>query len=108
MCQYKTLEKSKDGYVVRCNKCRHLHVAFGSNVLSFSEDQFFEFVNTVDGYFEDNKHSAHRDMKTIQIPTVARSIMLLYSLDELDTFSTLLHQAKKQLEQEKLTCFYEN
>ena len=108
MCVYKKLHHNENGYVVRCNVCQHFHVAFGSTVLAHTEDQFYDFIRTVDEYYEINRFYSCRAQKVVQIPTIARSITLVYSLEELRKLSELLHQASDKLDKEKLFAFHNN
>lgn len=108
MCCFKSLCTHEHGYVVRCASCDHIHVGFGSTVLAFSQDQFCEFVNTIQGYYDYNKDTDQPEVKSIQIPTVARSIFLLYSFKELALFRDLLQKARESFKREKLFVFNEN
>lgn len=47
MCIYKKLHHNENGYVVWCTVCRHFQVAFGSTILAYTEDQFYDFIRTV-------------------------------------------------------------
>lgn len=108
MCLYKKLHHTEYGYVVRCNECHHFHVGFGTTVLALTEDQFYDFMNTVDSYHDAHRHYYNADQKVIQIPTAARSIMLVFSLKEIEQLSTLLHTVSKKLDREKFFQFYKN
>lgn len=108
MCCYKTLESNEHGYVMRCNSCRHIHVAFGNTILAFTYDQLIHFYRTIQAAREDNKYNCCRDTKSIQIPTAARAVMLVYSINELEHFHSLLNKAIKKLDDEKLFIFSHN
>ncbi len=108
MCRFKMIYNDDNGYAVQCNSCRHIHVGFGNNVLAFTFDQFKSFIRTVDEYQEAYKFCEPSDIKNIQIPTIARSIMLLYSLNELRLLSEFLHRTEKILLKEKLFVFHHN
>lgn len=94
--------------MVRCNHCRHYQVAFGNMALSFTGDQYLEFMDTVTEYYEQNKNCSNPDLKSIQIPTIVRSIMLVFSTKELGQLFVLLNQAKSELQRESLYTFHEN
>jgi len=108
MCSFKMIYNDSNGYVVKCNNCRHYHVGFGTNVFAFTYDQFQSFASTVDEYYEAYRFCDTPDSKIVQIPTIARSIMLLYSVNELRILSSLLHQTKEKLSKEKLFVFNHN
>lgn len=108
MCIYKKLHHNKNGYVVWCTVCRHFQVAFGSTILAYTEDQFYDFIRTVDEYYKTNRFYTCRAQKMVQIPTNARFVTLVYSLEELRKLLELLHQASDKLDKEKLFAFHNN
>lgn len=108
MCGYKMLQHDERGYVTRCSRCRHLHVAFGTTVLAFTTDQFYEFAQQIEGYREMHRHTSCPEEKNIQVPTLLRTVMLLYSYRELDALYSLLADARKKLDHEQLVAFHEN
>lgn len=108
MCCFKTLYRNDHGYVSKCDSCRHVHIAFGTTVLALNHEQFLSFSETVDAYYESNRNRCSRDQKSIQIPTIVRSIMLLYTVNELEQFTLLLQRAKEKLRKEQLFVFNEN
>lgn len=108
MCRYKTLQQNEHGYVMRCNRCRHLHVAFGSTVLAFTQDQFYDFVQLIEEYRDLYGQAIHPDEKNIQVPTIVRTIMLVYSARELNDLAELLDKARRQLDHDKMLAFHEN
>ncbi len=108
MCCFKTLYRNDHGYVTRCDSCRHLHIAFGTTVLALNHEQFLAFAATVNSYYEANRRRSSRDQKNIQIPTIVRSIILLYTVNELEHFTHLLQHAKDALRKEQLFVFNQN
>jgi hypothetical protein len=108
MCCYRTLQKNEHGYVVKCNKCAHLHVAFGNTVMAFTTDQFHEFVRTVRDCNQANSNCTNRHAKMIQIPTAARSITLVYSINEIQQLLALLEKAEKKQNDDLLFNFCYN
>lgn len=108
MCCYKTLGRNEHGYVTRCNNCRHIHVAFGNTLLAFTYDQFTSFRQAVVSQYETNKYCYPKESKSIQIPTAIRSIILVYSLNELEQFIPLLNEAIKEIGNEQLFVFSKN
>lgn len=108
MCAYKTLCNTKDGYVIQCNGCDHIQVAFGTTCQTFTQDQFYEHIRTVDECYNIHNLNAFKDQKCITIPTVARSMSLVYSVNELKKLLQLLINGRNSLEHEKLFVFNEN
>jgi len=108
MCCFKSLVNNRHGYVVRCNGCSQLHIAFGNTLLAFTTDEFYTFVDTVADSYQTGKYYHDRDVKHIQIATAARSVILVYSTNELEAFLNLLNAAKKAICMESLFIFNNN
>jgi len=104
MCQ-KTLAKSSQGYVIKCGNCPNLHVAFGTVLLSLSADQFCAFSKTLARCYDVHKCRDNREEKCIQVPTELSSLMLVFTLNELADFQTLLQSAYEALRRERLLEF---
>lgn len=108
MCNYKTLFKNEHGYVVKCNHCLQLHVAFGTTLLAFSEDQFFEFSKMVTESYNTYQFVCCRKEKRVQLPTAIGSVMLVFSINELDQFRDLLQNGGEVLRHDQLFQFNNN
>lgn len=108
MCSFKILHHSESGYVIRCQQCQHIHVAFGSTVMAFTLEEFYGFKKTVEEYNFHYSNLPGNNRKQIQLPTANRSISLLYSRNELEKLSSLLDHAIECLCKEKLFTFHEN
>ncbi|MES2396088.1 MAG: DUF6686 family protein [Bacteroidota bacterium] len=108
MCDHKILDHSEHGYVIRCEKCKHLQIAFGTIAISLTEKQLYEFMQAIKEYFETYKYYECRTEKIIRIPTVNQSILLVYSLNELETLIHIIEKAHMSLEIEKLLATDEN
>lgn len=92
MCQYKIYHQSEWGYVVKCNGCEHLQLAFGTIAITFTYEQFDEFVETVCEYYEAYKDECFREQKTLRIPTAAQSISLAFSINEMEQLMNMLNE----------------
>lgn len=108
MCSYNNLVHSPNGYVIRCEKCQNLHVGFGTTVLAFSNQDFFEFYHTINEQIEEYRNITCTTSKQITIPTALRSISLVYSYNELEQLNILLQAAKEKLKKEALFNFNYN
>ena len=108
MCDYSSLYKSAHGYMMRCNKCRHIHIAFGNAILTLSGDQFSDFAKSIDGTFGLRRHDLDRQTKQIYVPTPSSAVVLLYSIDELELLNELLNGANEALHREQLFVFNYN
>lgn len=108
MCNYKNLVHTEYGYVVRCNSCGHLHAAFGTTILRFTEQEFLSFVKEVEHKLSTHKCTWNKKSKSIQIETANKNIGLVYSYIELKEFAKLLETATDELSREQLYNFCEN
>lgn len=108
MCCFTSLYQNEHGYVVRCNHCRHFHVAFGNVMLALTSDQFYEFALTIEDSYRTNQYTPSPDVKSVQVSTAARTVMLMFSVNELEKFTSILHHAKDKLKKETLFVFHEN
>lgn len=108
MCDYKTLYIGEDGYAVSCAGCGHIHLAFGNTLLAFREPQFHQFVKAVDDRYFAERHSGCRQEKRVQLGTDAASVMLVFSVEELERYRSLLAKASDRLLREKLFQFNDN
>lgn len=108
MCCYKTLHKNEHGYVIRCDGCHRLQLGYGTVILSFTDEEYYDFLTLVGAQYENNKDAMFRDQKAIQIPTAARSVTLIFTVNELSRLFHLLIQGRNSTEHEKLFAYNEN
>ncbi len=108
MCSYNTLKSSADGYVVQCRRCNHIQVGFGTIVVSFTITQFQDFIMVVEEHFLHYRHTAAPDHKLITIPTTAKSVAMVFTLNELAKLRMLLADGQQQLAYNQLLQLCEN
>lgn len=108
MCNYKVLHSNNHGYVVRCNGCGYLQVAFGTTCTSLTEKQFDGFKNLIADYHHMYRNEVCPNAKCIQIPTPVKALTLLYTVTELAQLQELLEQAEACMEVEKLMAWDQN
>ncbi len=101
-CTYRVLHHNAEGYIVRCNQCNSISVGYGTTSIAFTEEQFYEFKSLVSDYYEAFKHTSNRNMKQVEIATAARSIKLLFSVNELANISELMEEAHASIAVERL------
>jgi hypothetical protein len=83
-------------------------VAFGTFILSLTNDQFFELMETTDCIYNYHRNDPFPDQKTIRIATAARSVTMVFSVNELKDFISLLIEGRNKLQYKKLFVFNEN
>ncbi len=108
MCNYDTIKKNRNGYVIHCRNCGRIQVAFASVVLSLTRDQFYEFIRYADEQYRAYNLHSFPDQKVISIPTDSRSVSIIYSLNELKDLLHLLLAGRNKLEHEDLFAFHNN
>lgn len=108
MCHHTILKSNSHGYVVQCDSCRHIQVAFGTCILSLTADQFDELIDTAQAMYLCHQHSPFPEQKMIQVPTSCRTVTMVFSVYELKNFIGLLTEGRKKLQYKKLFVFHEN
>ncbi len=48
MCSWTALNQNEQGYVMQCCDCNRVQMAFGTTVVSFTKDQFYDFYRMAD------------------------------------------------------------
>ena len=108
MCNYKTIKNAKCGYVLRCAGCGQIQVAFASAILSFTQDQFYDFIAITDELYKCHNLYALPDEKLIRIPTAARAITLVYNVNELKELLQLMIDGRNKFEYLSLLSLNQN
>lgn len=108
MCNYKTLNANQYGYVVQCNGCNHIEVAFATVILSLTEDQFYGLIDTADSLYCQHNLHPFRDQKVIKLATDARTVTMALSVNELKDFLNLLIAGRNKLQYRQLFVFNDN
>jgi hypothetical protein len=108
MCSYKILNNNRYGYVVQCNGCNHIQVAFATVILSLTETQFYELIETVDNFYSCHNLYPFRNQKMIQLPAGDKAVTLVFSVNELKDFLYLLVEGRNKLQYQQLFVFNEN
>ncbi len=101
-CDYKILHHNEHGYVVRCERCQKIKLAFGTCALTMGRSKFSEFVDTVQKYIDVTPEYGFPHQKRIQIPTTCSEIQLVYTTTEVKNLYDLVEEAYLSLEIEQL------
>lgn len=108
MCNYKTLNANKHGYIVQCNSCNHIQITFGSGILTLSVAQFYKLIDTVDALYIAHNLYPFPDQKAIKIPTDSKSVVMIFSVNELKELLYLLIGSRNSIQHLQLFVFNEN
>lgn len=102
MCQFKNCYAGSNGYIVRCEDCQHLQVAFGTTVLTLNEYDFLAFMGIV-AYKKANHIPVYApDMRSIVLPTPSSTVHLIFSERELNDLHTMLQEADNEIKAQQL------
>lgn len=102
MCNYKVLHHNEYGYVIKCNTCKNIQIAFGTTAIAYTEQEFYEFKKSVFEYHNHREFDTCPDSKNNYFETPTPNVMLVYNLTEMKNLITLLEGAYIALEVEKL------
>lgn len=102
MCKYKVLHHNEDGYIVRCNECRHIKVCYKTLVLTLDEAVFYEFREVIMRNYESHRHRICPQQRRIHISTADPSVCMVFCLLDLERLMDMLDEAHMSLEIEKL------
>ena len=100
MCRYQTLYHSdKSGYIIRCEECEKIQVAYSNLVVTFERNDFDTFRYLV-LKIRDGRHpnAGAPVVRSIMIPSPCQGIQLLLSYNELNEFATMLEEADTELQ----------
>lgn len=98
MCSYRVLfQNDAIGYITQCRSCKQYQVAFGTVLLTMTEERFPRFINMVHSVYARQNPSQHTfATKNITIPLPAEGSYLLFSMSELDDLCQMLEQADNE------------
>ncbi len=100
MCRYQTLYHSdKTGYIIRCEECEKIQVAYSNLVVTFERSDFDTFRALIQK-IKNGRHpmSGSPVVRSIMIPSPCQGIQLLLSYNELIEFATMLDEADTELQ----------
>lgn len=96
MCNYQTLYHGNAGYVIRCQQCKGLQLAFGTTVISFNLEEFEYFTRMVTRLADDHKYSSENE-KAICLPLPADHVMMLLTPKEIASLSDMTAEVQALL-----------
>lgn len=110
MCTYQTLYHSnKSGYIIRCEDCEKIQVAYSNLVMTFERNDFDSFRSLI-AKIKNGRHpmSGSPAVRSIMIPSPCQGIQLLLSYNELTEFSTMLEEADNELQSLELIKLFDD
>lgn len=108
MCQYHTLFRDEQqGFVIECNQCHKIQVAFGMMMASFSEKEFHRFRSYIRAKLGNSYADQNPGEKNILLNTPSESLSLLFSYRELEGLHTMLEQADTEMKTQKMLQLFQ-
>ena len=95
ICHHKVLYHSPKGLASYCQQCSYIQIAFGTTVVSFSENQFTEFCDYIQHFFPTYKGAYHHH-KAIYLPINSQNIGWILTAQELRELRTMLRIAQER------------
>lgn len=104
MCSYQTLfYDDESGYVVLCQGCNSIQVAFGNILLTWSRPDFYDFYTFIKRMFQETPIDvAAINRKTLAIPVPCDGVRVLLSTRELQQLHHMLDMAETELQSQQL------
>ncbi|HVI49402.1 MAG TPA: DUF6686 family protein [Chitinophaga sp.] len=98
MCNYQTLYQGSNGYVIRCQHCRSLQLAFGTTVVNLSAAEFDCFAVMISRLADEQPTSDHDHEKMICMPLPADHVMMLLTPAEVYKLASMASEVGALLE----------
>ncbi len=103
MCQYQTLyHDDVKGYVIHCQGCGNIQLAFGNVMLNLCYADFSGFHKWITRIQEEYRDYCHARTKFITVPTPYDGLRFLLNGVELAQLSTMLDEAETELKARQL------
>lgn len=99
--RHNVLHQCENGYVIQCDSCKNLHIAFGNISFDQTEGNFMSFIQFIEGYCQ-HYQNIKPSCRSIQIPTPYQGFRFLFTVQELEQLNELLQKAKLVMQAEKL------
>ena len=97
MCNFQVLAESADGYVVYCQDCKMLQLAFGTSMLKLLPEHFQEIAATVRLERVSRAECAAGNVKNVVVP-IDEATMLCLTQTELGKIEDLFTEAAVMFE----------
>jgi uncharacterized protein DUF6686 len=110
MCSYQTLYHSdKSGYIIRCEECEKIQIAYSNLVVTFEITDFDAFRTMIEK-IKNGRHpgAGSPALRSIMIPLPCQGIQLLLSDNELNEFATMLDEADTELQSLELIKLFDD
>lgn len=105
MCRFQILSQTNSGYVVYCNDCRRIQLAFGTTMVKIEPDNFHRLKETVAMECIYRNPCSEPELKNIIIPIYEETMLCLcynelLKLERLTQEASVLFETYQILEQD--------
>jgi hypothetical protein len=108
MCQYHTWFRDDNiGFVIECNDCKKIQIAFGMVMIRFEEAAFHRFRQYVESKLAGLETMENIHDKTILVHTPCESMNFLFSRQELSDLHKMIEQADTEMKTQKMLHLFQ-
>lgn len=108
MCSYQTLyHNDKAGYIIRCEECARIQVAYGNMVMTFEREDFDTFHSWIKKIQANQQMPLSATVRSIMIPSPSQGMRLLVSYNELIELCAMLDEADTELQSLELIKLFD-
>lgn len=97
MCNYKILTENSGGFIVQCLDCEHIQLGFGTSLINFSEEDYFDFHLQARDLLKRTNKVKNKKEKCIYLNTFSGNSRMVLSKNELIMLSEMLTTASNML-----------
>ena len=90
MRYHKLLTLSENGYITRCNGCKHYRLAFGTTLIYLSNQELKEFYQNTAEQLKRFPHEGFYNQKVIQIELPTPNSCMILNYKELTQLADML------------------
>ena len=104
MCEFQKLSFSEHGYVVRCQECGHYQLAFGTTMLTLSNEDFKTLHGIVQQKYlsvcknEACVHEYGAEAKSVVISTPFTGMCIVVTRKELNHLNSMMENADNEIQ----------
>lgn len=106
MCEFQSLYFNDDGYVVRCKQCNCYQLAFGTTLITLTQQDFKAICKTAKYKCIEEDFSFSKHSKCVVIPTPSCGLFLLFTREEAIRFNEILEEADNEEKVQRLLSLF--
>ena len=108
MCDYQTLcYNNTSGYIISCNQCKTIQLAFGNVSISFFKSDFYGFQKWIERIWENTSTANASLLRNIEVPLPSDGVRLILNHTELNQLYQMLNSAVIEMQSLELISLFE-